>query len=342
MVKLDEQKVQWIVRQKAKGELTTAQIAESMGVSEAWVKKLWARYRHRGPCRISYPAALGRPRGGLPGRREHSAVLSARYANEHGAVRLEADIEAGTGLHIPHNAIHRILAGEGLAERQRRKGGRRKWVRYERTHSNSMWHTDYKQLDDGRWFIAYQDDASRFITGFGVFNEATGEHAIEVLGRAIAEHGRPASILTDRGSQFYANESEARERGESGFERELARLEIRHILARAGHPQTNGKLERFHGELQRRLPNFIGASADRTTRGGGIPGSAGHVGDIFHREGQTDPVTRLVRWYNHDRTHMSLGDGTETPAQAFARKMPPPDAVRVTDGQTGEEYHVRT
>ena len=40
-------------------------------------------------------------------------------------------------------------------------------VRYERTYSNSMWHTDYKLLDDGRWFIAYQDDASRFLTGFG-------------------------------------------------------------------------------------------------------------------------------------------------------------------------------
>ncbi len=43
-----------------------------------------------------------------------------------------------------------------------------------------MWHTDYKLLDDGRWFIAYQDDASRFIVGYGVFSEATGRHAIVV------------------------------------------------------------------------------------------------------------------------------------------------------------------
>ena len=54
--------------------------------------------------------------------------------------------------------------------------------------------SDYKQLDDKRWFIAYMDDASRFITGFGVFEHATGYNAIAVLQEAISNHGRPASI----------------------------------------------------------------------------------------------------------------------------------------------------
>lgn len=66
------------------------------------------------------------------------------------------------------------------------------------------------------------------------------------------------------------------------------------------------------------------------------------MGDIFHREGRTDPVARLVRRYNRDRTHVSLGGGRETPARAFAGKMPPPDAVMVTDGQAGGECRVRT
>ena len=48
--------------------------------------------------------------------------------------------------------------------------------------------------------IAYQDDASRFITGFGVFEYATGDNAVAVLHDAISNHGRPASILTDHGS----------------------------------------------------------------------------------------------------------------------------------------------
>ena len=40
-----------------------------------------------------------------------------------------------------------------LASRQPKKSQRRKWIRYERTYSNSMWHTDFKLLDDGRWFL---------------------------------------------------------------------------------------------------------------------------------------------------------------------------------------------
>ena len=329
--KLDTRKVQWIIRQKAKGEMTNAEIGAAMGVSAVCIRKLWAKHRRRKLSEISHPAPLGRPAAGLPGRREHSAVLSARYANEHGAVQLVGDIEEGTGLHIPHNVIHQILVAEGLAERQRRKSGQRKWIRYERKYSNSMWHTDYKLLDDGRWFIAYQDDASRFIVGFGVFDNATGEHAIKVLKEAIARHGKPASVLTDHGSQFYANEKEAAAKGEAKFEKELVALGIRHILARVNHPQTNGKLERFHGELQRRLPNFVNASSSKTAWSGSRkPG--GRVGNPFYSTGSTDPVARLVHWYNYDRTHMSLNKG-ETPAKAFARKMPTQDAEAIEDAQ---------
>ena len=106
-------------------------------------------------------------------------------------------IEEGTGLNIPHSTIRRVIADDGLSMRQPNKGRRRKGIRYECTYSNSMWHTDYKLLRDGRWFIAYEDDVSKFITGYGVFGEVTTAHAIEVLHKAIDDHGKPASILTN-------------------------------------------------------------------------------------------------------------------------------------------------
>ncbi len=130
-----------------------------------------------------------------------------------------------------------------------------------------MWHTDYKQLHDGRWFLCYEDDASRFVTGYGVFDAATTKNALRVLDEAIKNHGKPASILTDRGTQFYATESESKKKGASEFEKRLVELEINHILARVRHPQTNGKLERLHGEIERYLGEFEEESADRTTRG---------------------------------------------------------------------------
>ena len=229
------------------------------------------------------------------------------------------------------------MGDENLASKQTGKNRGRKWVKYERTYSNSMWHTGYKRLDDGRWFISYEDDASRLLTGFGVFDEATTEHAIRVLHQAISRYGKPASILTDHGSQFYASAAECKGVGGSEFEKELVRLGIRQILARAMHPQTNGKLARFHGEMQRKLHFFIEASAGKTVHSRGE--DSGHVGSPFHTKGETDPVSRFVDWYNNDRPHMSLDrDKRETPAQAFARKMPP-NGEAVIDEQTGEEYH---
>jgi hypothetical protein len=77
---------------------------------------------------------------------------------------------------------------------------------------------DWKQLWDGGWWIAAEDDASRLIVGYGVFHEPTAEHMIRVLKQAIDKHGRPREILTDRGSQFHANEGERKEKSASQFE----------------------------------------------------------------------------------------------------------------------------
>jgi hypothetical protein len=70
--------------------------------------------------------------------------------------------------------------------------------------------------------------------------------------RAIDKHGRPRELLTDRGSQFYANEGERKEKGISQFEAYLAEHGIKHLLCRVNHPQTNGKLERFYGVYEQK------------------------------------------------------------------------------------------
>ena len=185
MSKLDESMVKWIIRDKHKGS-RNKQIAETAGVSIRWVQRLWARYKDS--PNIMYLMSMGRPVNGLPGRREHSSVLTAKNDQRGGARMMEEIIEEETGIHIPHNTL---LMDNGLAS-ELGKRRRRKWIRYERMHS--MWHTDYKQLDDG----SYEDDASRFVTGWGVFGEATTENAITT--EAIKRHGKPASIMADHSS----------------------------------------------------------------------------------------------------------------------------------------------
>ena len=171
-------------------------------------------------------------------------------------------------------------------------------------------------MHDGRWFLCYEDDASRFVTGYGIFDNATTGNALKVLDGAIKNHGRPASIMTGHGAQFYADEKEAKARGESRFEKKLVELGMRQILAGVGHPQNSGRIERLRGEIQRKLHEFEA---------------------IMMRK--SDPMDLLMQWYNYRRTHMSLNDG-ETPAGAFERKMAP-RGERIIDKQTGEEYDAR-
>ena len=74
---------------------------------------------------------------------------------------------------------------------------------------------------------------------------------------------------------------------------------------------------------------------------GPLAASRRPVGDIFHTSGPTDPAAGLIKRYGHDRRHMSLGQGRETPARAFLRGRRPPGVGVVACGRTGEQYRVR-
>ena len=55
------------------------------------------------------------------------------------------------------------------------------------------------------------DDASRYITGYGIFSNAAGANAAGVR-EAAAKRGKPAAVLADRGARFCA-ESEGKKCG---------------------------------------------------------------------------------------------------------------------------------
>ncbi len=136
-------------------------------------------------------------------------------------------------------------------------------------YSNSIWHADYKLLDDCRLFLCCEDDASRFVTGYGMFEHTTTENALTVLEEAIKNHGKPVSLMTYCGSQFYVNASEAkretcpvwvgcpvwassstpmpqRQREEASvFEKRRANLGIKQILAGVGGGGGVGRIRLF-------------------------------------------------------------------------------------------------
>lgn len=290
-VKLDDGKMLYIVSAKERGE-RPSDLAMHLGISRRRVEQVYAHYRKHGLV----------PSLKKPGRHrveisydERSAVKDAVKKFGVGACYLVGVLKRFYGIEMHHMKVYRIMREEGMLSSKARRYFRRKWIRYERAYSNSLWHTDWYQIEDpaykDKWLVVYEDDASRFIVGYGVFDSESSENAVKVLDEAIRKHGRPRSILTDRGSPFYAVEAEAREKGLTKFELYLMRHHIRHILGRVSHPQTNGKVEKLFHTLEKGLAKgFI-------------------------------PIEECIYWYNCMKPHGALDLGrAETPIEAYYRR----------------------
>ena len=283
MGKLNFKKRRWIVREIKKGELFVTTIAKVQKVSRQYCYELLDKHEHFGDDALRDKQA-GRPKKLIP--EEIKDLVTMTYQERpRGAVMMEKYIEKGHDIHIPHNQIHDVLLKLGYSKPDPKKRRQRKYCRYERKHSNSLWHVDWKWLEDEQcWIIAYIDDHSRFITGWGKFKEATGENALIVLCVAIMRYGTPRAILTDRGTQFYCSEKKGKKQGITEFQKELMGIGIKHIVGRVQHPQTNGKIERWFGTYIKESYRF-------------------------------SSTERFVEDYNYYRPHMSLN--YNAPAEVY-------------------------
>jgi len=126
------------------------------------------------------------------------------YQKYHATAVILEQLFKKNNIKISHNTIYKILKQERYIVDCDNKRKQRNYVRYERTYSNELWHMDWS-LVNGTNLLVIIDDASRFIVGWGLFNEATTENTIVVTEKAIDVFGKPEAILTDRGCQFYYN-----------------------------------------------------------------------------------------------------------------------------------------
>jgi len=261
-------------------------IGKEHGVSARWVRHLAAFFKENGRV----PQALPCGRKKQPITQDEIQIVKDAYEIYHScAVRLESCLDEFMDLNMPHNKIHRIMRSLKLAKRHRKKSQRRKWIRFERYKSNSLWHIDWSKLGR-KWLITIEDDASRFIVGYGIFDSANMENSILVMERAIAAYGAPLALLSGHDTQFLGIVQKNVKKNPSEFQQFLEKYKVKHILGRINHPQTNGKLERLFGTVKSKIREF-------------------------------PSLDELVHWYNNVRPHMSLKDGLETPAQAFVRKI---------------------
>ncbi len=287
MKKLNQQKIRWIIDQIDKGKRSTYRIAKTQHITPRWARDL--HHHYHAVCQYPYPKKPGRKPTPIT-QEEKQIVLNIREQHPLNALTLEKILEE-QGIHIGHNRIHRILKEEGLAKNEPHKQRRRTWIRYERRYTNSLWHADWFEQTHEQ-IILIEDDASRFITGYGAFQNANMENSKQVLHQAIQDYGTPKQMMTDHGTQFTSLPREScPDPKENMFQQLLKQHGIQHIKARVKHPQSNGKVER-----------------------------AGQTIEQLRKHFQNWEET--VYYYNFRRPHSSLENGhLRTPYQAFQDKM---------------------
>jgi putative transposase len=225
MKKLNKQKVRWIVKEVERRELGVWTIARTQNISERHARRVAKKFKNREP---EFKNCGRKPK--LISNEEREMVIRTYKEIRASAVMIEQYLDE-KGIHIGHNRIHKILLEAKLAKEEHRKKNRRKWVRYERKHSNSLWHTDWFEYK-GKQCIIYLDDASRFIPSHGEFDNANTDNSLKVFRKGL-KYGIPKQLMSDHGTQF-----------EAKFTEELKKIGSKHIKARVKHPQSNGKAER--------------------------------------------------------------------------------------------------
>lgn len=274
-------------------------VAAAHGVSKSWVAQLVGRFRQGG-----YDALAPRSKAAEKVANRSSAALEDRVVRlrkeltdegfDSGAQTIHYHLSLNDPSPPSVSTIWRILKRRGFITAQPHKRPKGSYVRFEASLPNEMWQSDvtFVQLKDGRHveILNFLDDFSRVCVASKVFSVTNAPDVVATLYEAGSAWGLPASLLTDNGCIYTA----AYRHGYSAMESELFRLGIDYKHSRPYHPQTCGKVERFHQTLKR----FLRAQTPAKT--------------IAGLQAQ---VERFVAYYNDVRPHRAKG--RKTPRSAF-------------------------
>ena len=239
-------------------QLSVTEAAAEYGISRRHLHRLLARYRDGGLDALE-------PRSRRPKTTPIATPETVRQRVIELRQHLTAEgLDAGPvtiawhldqeGLRAPAPAtISRILTQAGLVAPQPRKRPRSSYTRFEMAQPNEMWQSDFIhwRLQDGTEveILNWLDDHSRYLLSCTAHTPVSGDDVVSTFLAVIDDHGAPASTLTDNGRVYTARFGG----GRNAFEYLLPILGVRQKNGSPGHPQTQGKTERFHQTLQRWL-----------------------------------------------------------------------------------------
>jgi len=221
------------------------------------------------------------------------------------APMIKRNLEQEFEVSIPSlSTIQKFLREKGLVYRKRDQ--QQGYKKFQRSKPNDLWQIDIAGVQTVAhlkqvYLIALIDDCSRFVVGAEYFRTEKGMNVLKVVRDSILSYGRPNEILADKGTQFWNVMGELATK----YSRFLKSLDIKPIFARAYHPQTKGKLERwFKTVIQMFLTEARPFVKERPKY------SLSDFNQLFKK---------WVEWYNTEKAHGSLPDRT-TPNKIYFRK----------------------
>jgi transposase InsO family protein len=294
--------------------LSQAETARRYGLSQAWVSRLIARYRVEGEA--AFEPRSRRPRSSP--RAVPNDVVAAVLAERDRLVTSGHDAGPETilwhlqraGVSPPSRAsIARILTRHGRVTPAPKKKPKAAYIRFQAEQPNETWQSDFTHvtLADGTdvEVITWLDDHSRYALRISAHPKITAAIVLETFRAAVAEHGCPASTLTDNGMVYTVRHSSQRVRGgRNAFEAELAAHGVTQKNSRPNHPTTCGKVERFQQTMKAWLARQP------------------HQPDTL--EELTTQLETFRVEYNTQRPHRSLNRRTPAAAYTARPKATPP------------------
>ena len=231
-----------------------------------------------------------------------------RYALEHPSLsprEVATTLVDEQVMYVSESTVYRILKEAGLIKPPETKGfPAGKEFHTKTARPNELWQTDASYFFVVGWgyyyLISVLDDYSRMIVGWRVQTSMSSADIIEVVQDAVEFTGQPTApvepgpaLLSDNGPGFLSR----------ALDEFLRARFMKHIFASPFHPQTNGKLERYHRTAKAKVNVFVHHSLEEL---------------VAAMEG-------FVRYYNYERYHEALGN--ITPADMYHGRQ---DAILAT------------
>jgi putative transposase len=267
-----------------------------LGLSASTFYRWQRRYRREGEVglvdRRSQPATIWNR---LRPEEEQTILQAALREPDHSPREIACWISDHERFTVSESSVYRVLKRHGLVREVKLESfAAGQEFRHKTKRVNEQWQSDasYFFVVGWGWYylISVLDDYSRMILAWELKRDMTSASISEVMERAVEFTGMKnvsvedrTRLVSDNGSSYLSH----------AFEDYLRMLEIRHIRCAPHHPQTNGKIERFHETLKARLNLLVYTSP----------------------EALRAALAEFIEFYNQRRYHEGVGN--VTPADVY-------------------------